>query len=829
MSMSKDVTLRRFLSGFSMAGVALFLSTNLMSGLIGGDATIGSIAAVGFATPLLMACLIGSVFGIMQILRRHADAAGLIGGTLVLAGWAAGIRIIGLRQLQAALATGTGGVAPDSLDRLFHAAPILWYSIVPSGILFPIGAVILGATFALKGPIPRWIGLVLIAGGVLFPIGRIGRLDWAIYSADLVLAAAFGLLAWQVLARPELWTGESAVPTESHEKPGAFAALAAIVGLVVVTLPVHPQGPPFAGGLHLPSKIAFTHQHNLIVAESGTEANNTGRVSLVDRATSTRRTLVEGLPSGLSRAEGQPTPSGPSGLAVQDRTIYVTIGSGDAVLPGPAPGTEQPNPSIASPILASLLSLHSSVPLDVAAGGFVLTPADHSALKAGETLTLHNAAGEELIVRLVADFPDYTAEPRPNFAANVRAGNPFGVAARGQTLYVVDASQNVVRRVDANSGEVTTLATIGKVQNPTPVGPPVIDPVPDSVHVRGDDLVVTTLTGFPFPAGRASVLKIGAGGAIETLVSGLTSAIDVAPLGHGAADPLLVLEFSTNMLEQAPGRLRLVTPAGESTTIAEGLPTPTSMVVDANTGEVFISHIFPGFITRIDASALLPDAPPSAIVPVVASVPGAFASQFTTRIQIANPHPVAISGRLVVHPAGVSGSPGDPSMPYSLAPFASMIIDDPIANGSGSVDVLAGVGASPVIITTISDATSMQRLQIPSVDPADAIASGERGTLITPADPSRERFNIGIRTLGSGARLRIRLHDGAGAAVSETTRAFGADFFLQFSFAALLGTPAGANQPITFEVEQGSVIVYGSAVDNISGAMSIQLARAVSD
>ncbi len=827
MSVSNDVNRRRLLSGFSLLGLAILFLLNLSSGLMIRTETIERIAAVGFAMPLLMACLVGSVFGITQILRRHADVAGLVGGVLVLMGWAAGIRILALRQLEAALKAGTGGAAPDSLDRVFRAAPILWQSIVPSGILFPIGAVILGMAIALKGPIPRWIGLVLIAGGVLFPMGRIARIAWAFHAADVALAAAFGLLAWQVLARPHVWTGESAARSEVTAAPPK--TIFAVLAFLVIALPAHPQGPPFLSGLELPSKVAFTRQHNLVVAESGTEANNTGRISLVDRATKARRTFIDGLPSGLSRAEEPPTPSGPSGLAVQDRTIYVTIGSGDAVLPGPAPGTEQPNPSIASPILASLLSLQSSVPLDVAAGGFALTPADHTTLKAGEALTLHNDAGEELVVRLVADFPDYTAEPRPDFAANVRAGNPFGVAVRGQALYVVDASQNLVRRVDANSGETTTLATIGKVQNPTPVGPPVIDAVPDSIHLRGDDLVVTTLTGFPFPAGRASVLKIGANGATETLVSGLTSAIDVAPLGNGAADPLLVLEFSTNMLQRAPGRLRLVTPSGSSTTIAEGLPTPTSMAVDATTGEVLITHIFPGFITRIDASALLPDAPPSAIVPVIASVPGAFGSQFTTTMQIANPYPFAISGRLVVHPAGASASSSDPSMPYSLAPFATGTIDDPIANGSGSVDVLAGVGSSPVVITTISDATSMQRVQIPSVDPSDAIERGERCALITPADPSRERFNIGIRTLGSGADLVIRLHDGTGAVVTEKRRAFGADFFLQFSFADLLGVPLAANQSITFDVEQGSAIVYGSAIDNVSGAMSFHLARPVSD
>ena len=461
------------------------------------------------------------------------------------------------------------------------------------------------------------------------------------------------------------------------EKRTVKKLITAFAFIVMAAVPARPQGPPFVAGLQLPSKVAFTRHKNLVVAESGTPANNTGRISLINRATATRLTLVAGLPSGLSRAEGPGTPSGPSGVAVQDRTVYITIGAGDVVLPGPAPGTEQPNPNVASPILASLLSLRSSVPLDETAGGFSLIPSDHATLKSGQAVTLRNSVGEELVVRLVADFPDFTAEPRPDFPANVRAGNPFGVAVLGQTLYVVDASQNVVRSVDANTGQTTTLSTIGKVQNPTPVGPPVIDPVPDSIHLRGNDLVVTTLTGFPFPSGQASVLRVNtSGGATSTLVSGLTSAIDAAPLGDGANDPLLVLEFSTNMLQQAPGRLRLVTPSGSSTTIAEGLPTPTSMVVDQTTGEVFITHIFPGFITRINAAASLPDAPPTAVIPAVAAVTGAFGAHFTTSMQVSNPYPFAISGRFVVHPSGALASPADPSTPYALAPFSTTTIDN---------------------------------------------------------------------------------------------------------------------------------------------------------
>jgi hypothetical protein len=622
-------------------------------------------------------------------------------------------------------------------------------------------------------------------------------------------------------------------PVKEEPRPGKEKAMkkkliAAFIFITMAALPAHPQGPPFVAGLQLPAKAGFTRHGNLVVAEAGTPANNTGRVSLIDRTTRTRRTLLEGLPSGISRAEEPGTPSGPSGVAVQDRTVFVTIGVGDAVLPGPAPGTEQANPSPASPILASLLSLRSSVALDVAAGGFVLNPADHARLKAGESLTLTNGAGEELTVRLVADFPDFIAEARPDFPANVRAGNPFGVAVRGQTLFVVDASQNVVRRVDASSGATTTLTTVGKVQNPLPMGPPVIDPVPDSIRFRGDDLVITTLTGFPFPAGKAEVRKIStADGSSQTLVSGLTTAIDVFPLGSGANDPLLVLEFSTAMLQQAPGRLRLVTPAGASTTIAENLPTPTSMAVDPTTGEVFITHIFPGFITRINAAAALPAAAPSAIVPVVASLQGAFGTQYGTTMQISNPYPFAISGRLVVHPAGLGASASDPSTAYTLAPFETKSISSVVANGSGSADVLAAGGAAPVVVTTIVDASSGNAVQIPTVAPEDAIASGLSGTVITPPDPTRQRLNAGIRTLADGVTLVMRVHDSTGAVTTTVTRPFGPNFFQQFSFSDLFGRAAGANQAVTFEVTSGSAIVYGAAVDNTTGAMTLQIAKGV--
>jgi len=608
--------------------------------------------------------------------------------------------------------------------------------------------------------------------------------------------------------------------------------LAALVLTASIALPARPQEPPVAAGLQLPSKVIFTHYGNLVVAESGTPAANTGRITILDRTGGPRRTLVDGLPSGMSGGGEESAPSGPSGLALQGTTLYVTIGAGDGVLPGPAPGTEIVNPAPSSPLVSSLLSLRSSVPFDVARGGFSLTVTDHTELKNGGTVTRTNAQGETLAVRLIADFPNSTPNPRPDFQPNVRASNPFGVVAQGETVYVVDASQNVIRRVDANSGEWTTLTTFGAVQNPLPFGPPFTDPVPDSLHLRGNDLIVTYLTGFPFPPGKAEVRKVNMlTGASETLIGGLTSAIDAHPLGSGANDPLLVLEFSTNMTEGAPGRLRLVAPGGAPVVLAENLPTPTSMAVDARSGEVFITHIFPGLVTRVNVAGRIPAAEPTAVIPVVASLPGAFGSHYTTSMQLSNPHPFPISGRIVVHPQGRAASANDPALTYTLAPFATRLYADFVAaagaTGSGSADIIATVGAAPANVTTIVDRGSA--LQVPQIDPADALTAGMHGTLVTPADTSQSRMNIGLRMLGHGATLTFRLYDSAGVEVRSVTRPFDANYFQQFSATELLGGPVSANSAVVVTVEEGSAIVYAATVSNVTGDATLQVARGVGD
>jgi hypothetical protein len=353
-------------------------------------------------------------------------------------------------------------------------------------------------------------------------------------------------------------------------------------------------------GLQGPSKLTQSNLGNLIVAETGLPAPNSGRVSIVELDGS-RRSLLEGLPSG---ANSMGDPSGTQGVFMRGRTLYVLNGEGNATLQGPIPGvTEVPNPAPNSPLLSSILAVHFSAHTEKITTGFVLTAADHQALKDGQTLTLSNGGGDQITVSLVADFPDYVADPLPFFANNVRHSNPFGITGIGNQLYVSDGGRNLVFEVDSDTGAFTTLATFPAVTNPLPFGPPFIEAVPDSIRAYNGDLFVTLLRGFPFVPGLGTVVRVDPNtGSVTPLITGLASAIDVLPVKTKNATSYLTLEISVDLLADAPGRLqRFATPAGPGTPIATCAPLigPTNMVRDDKTGTLYITSIFTGSIIQI--------------------------------------------------------------------------------------------------------------------------------------------------------------------------------------------------------------------------------------
>ncbi len=350
-----------------------------------------------------------------------------------------------------------------------------------------------------------------------------------------------------------------------------------------------------------PAKIIQTPLGNFLVAEVGPpDQLNAARVSIVDR-NGNRRTFLEGLPSARAFVGD---PSGTSGLYLQGRTLYVVNGQGDITLPGPVQGTEKANPTPASPIFSSVLALDFPESLETNTHGFAITLANHQALKSGATLNVSNASGESTTIRLVVDFVDYLPDPRPNFADNVRHSHPFGIVADNTHLYVVDGGFNNVRKVEIATGLEQTLASFPPTPSPLTSGPPVIENVPTSIHWVVGQLLVTTFGGAPFLPGLSKVVQVHPQtGVIISLVDGLTTAIDAAPL---SADTLnggvLTLEYDLNFPKPGLGRLQSFTiPTSTTVTNSSCLVTPSSMLIDTASRRLVLSELSTGRLVWLPA------------------------------------------------------------------------------------------------------------------------------------------------------------------------------------------------------------------------------------
>ena len=405
--------------------------------------------------------------------------------------------------------------------------------------------------------------------------------------------------------------------------PSWLPSLVALVATVVIsTSNIHAQCTQLVGGLRFPLGITQTNQHNLIVAETGARAinpntglptgppiPNTGRISAIS-LDGVRRTLIDGLPSG---ANDIGDPSGPAGLFMRGRTLYVAIGLGDVVrgvinpvTMTPFPGIAVPNPNPpSSPIFSSVLAIHFSADTERISEGFTLTGADYEALAAGQRLRLSNGGGDKVVIYMIADFPNYIPNPVPNFPNNVRASNPFDLIAVDDRLYVTDGGRNLVWSVDITSGAFSALAEFPPIPNPlfnaTPpppsIGGPTVEAVPTGIDYANGQLLVTLFRGFPFPAGTSVVEQIDpTTGNHSALISGRRTAIDILALEKGPGTDYLLLEHSAAGGAPLPpfgnlGQLlHFDAPQVAPTVIVNCLTRPTSMVRDTQTGTIYVTE-----------------------------------------------------------------------------------------------------------------------------------------------------------------------------------------------------------------------------------------------
>jgi hypothetical protein len=347
---------------------------------------------------------------------------------------------------------------------------------------------------------------------------------------------------------------------------------------------LYAQPQTIATGLRTPQKLILTPRGNFLVSESNTEINS-GRVSFVSRG-GARRSLIDGLPSGTS-VEG--SGSGPAAMALRDRTLYLTIGTGDGERRS-EPGKFMHNPlGFSSPIFSSVLAIRFSADVDNIGGTFVLTPALQQRMGDGFEVTLDDGTGTTARLSVLADFPN--SNPDPN--AIYKFSNPWGLVLTedGASLFVADASTNSVAKIDTATGRWQRITRFPPTPNPTPVGPPMTDTVPTSIRFYGNDLLVTSLSGFPFIGGAARVFSVNTTtGAFTPFIYNLSSATDILILPTTGPRPIFfTLEFSLSMSATPPGPGRLLRyDTAASTVMSATLPAPVSMVVDESTKSLFV-------------------------------------------------------------------------------------------------------------------------------------------------------------------------------------------------------------------------------------------------
>jgi hypothetical protein len=308
-------------------------------------------------------------------------------------------------------------------------------------------------------------------------------------------------------------------------------------------------------GLDNPRGLAFGPEGGLYVAEAGRGGNGacvpgpdgtgqrcygpTGAISRWWRGKQER--VATGLPS-IAFQPNLDTAAGPQHISFQGRGgLYVNIGCGC---------------SRGDPATGALL--------DGLGFGYLMHVS-----ASGHAKRLVDLAGYELTAN-----PDH---------AQIDS-NPYGLLALPGHRLVTDAGGNSLLDVAAD-GSVSTVATFPKIG--------LRDAVPTDVVVGPDGAYyVSTLTGFPFTTGTASVYKVVPGQLPTPYATGLTQLTDLAfgpdgslyTLQHAEAFPGVPFPFA------GPGAIRKVPPGGgaSSTLVAGGLTRATGLVVGSD-GALYVA------------------------------------------------------------------------------------------------------------------------------------------------------------------------------------------------------------------------------------------------
>ena len=161
-------------------------------------------------------------------------------------------------------------------------------------------------------------------------------------------------------------------------------------------------------------------------------------------------------------------------------------------------------------------------------------------------------------------------------------------------LFIVDAAANAIIRRNATTHTLSVFATIPPIIT---AGADTLEAVPTGIVFDGHRFLISNFTGYPYPAGRATIYQYDLQGNESTFQTGLSTLTDIELDENGQP---IVLEYGTwtgQGFEDNSGTIVQATMQG-NTRLLGGLNYPNS-IKRSSANTYYIALTFDGTIQRI--------------------------------------------------------------------------------------------------------------------------------------------------------------------------------------------------------------------------------------
>lgn len=153
---------------------------------------------------LSVALFVGAALGVVGLTRGRADGAGLLGGALAVVGCLAGSGIVTAGAIIQSLNDAALGEAAEQAVRasMLKSGVFGYIFLYPlPGLAFPVGFIVLAYALWRSRAASTAAALLVALGALLFPVGRIGNVEAAVFGSGLAFTLGMALVALRLLGR----------------------------------------------------------------------------------------------------------------------------------------------------------------------------------------------------------------------------------------------------------------------------------------------------------------------------------------------------------------------------------------------------------------------------------------------------------------------------------------------------------------------------------------------------------------------------------------------------------------------------------------------------